>query len=388
MQRRPGVSAPVLQRFDQTCRPLPAFLAFLLAFGVPPLSSSGTSRADALPGAARGFAKDSYSETGSSDRSAHRRIGYDRFVATLDALGEGDLYVRKGRQGGRHRPDAGGLALTDAADRRKPVGGDKPPSLKKVKVNNRAPPRHQAAIGSLDLLEPDPAKRLAAAETMLKSRDRAHCSTRRGGTRKEDGSRDPRRHGAARAAALLASDRPEADQIAAIEQSRARGGRKTPWRSCSLHSSPPTCEPIRKAAEPASPRSSQPRDVGRGPERLVRTVARLGAAPRRDRPRHHLRRDGRHQHGARRDGDARRLHDVRGAGDDPHNCARAVRLVAGDRHPARLPRLRYCGIRHRALGDPLALRTAARDAACHLGAFAHSAAGHPDHLRREQPAGR
>ena len=51
-----------------------------------------------------------------------------------------------------------------------------------------------------------------------------------------------------------------------------------------------------------------------GPEHLVRHFAGLGAAARGDRPCHHLRRHGRHQHGAWRDGDARRLHDLRRAG--------------------------------------------------------------------------
>jgi urea ABC transporter urea binding protein len=49
-------------------------------------------------------------------------------------------------------------------------------------------------------------------------------------------------------------------------------------------------------------------------------VARLGAAARRHRAGHHLRRDGRHQHGPWRDGDARRLHDLRGAGGHPQSA--------------------------------------------------------------------
>ena len=54
-----------------------------------------------------------------------------------------------------------------------------------------------------------------------------------------------------------------------------------------------------------------------GAERLVRHLARLGAAAGRHRARHHLRHHGRDQHGAWRDGDARRLHDLRRPGDHP-----------------------------------------------------------------------
>ena len=49
---------------------------------------------------------------------------------------------------------------------------------------------------------------------------------------------------------------------------------------------------------------------------VLRPEPRLGARAGRDRPRHHLRRHGRHQHGARRADDARRLHDLRGADAD------------------------------------------------------------------------
>ena len=57
--------------------------------------------------------------------------------------------------------------------------------------------------------------------------------------------------------------------------------------------------------------------LGWSAERMVRTIARLGSSARRHRPRHHLRRDGRDQHGARRNGHARRLHHFRGPGGDP-----------------------------------------------------------------------
>ena len=60
----------------------------------------------------------------------------------------------------------------------------------------------------------------------------------------------------------------------------------------------------------------------------------LGPAARRHRPRHHLRRHGRDQHGPWRDGHARRLCHLRRAGRDPRAQSGIVRLFARDRHSA------------------------------------------------------
>ena len=80
--------------------------------------------------------------------------------------------------------------------------------------------------------------------------------------------------------------------------------------------------------------------VGHGAERLVRALARLGAAARRDRPCHHFRRHGRHQHGPWRDGDARRLCDLRDPGSGAQLLSRPARIFAGHRRAACLHRLR------------------------------------------------
>src|SRR5262249_42884162 len=128
--------------------------------------------------------------------------------------------------------------------------------------------------------------------------------------------------------------------------------------------------------------------VGRGAERLVRALARLGAAARRDRACHHVRSHGRHQHGARRDGDARGLYDVRGAGADPRQRSGAVRLFAGDRAAAGVPRHRRDRHPDRAHRHPLPLWPAARNPARHLGTLADPAAGGADRVRPHQPRGR
>ena len=100
------------------------------------------------------------------------------------------------------------------------------------------------------------------------------------------------------------------------------------------HARPMSLRPLRKAAEGIAARLALWNAVqnvwyGMSP--------RLRPAARRHRPRHHLRHDGRHQHGPWRDGDDRRLHDLRGAGGHPHPCAGPVRRLAVHRAAARLP---------------------------------------------------
>ena len=148
---------------------------------------------------------------------------------------------------------------------------------------------------------------------------------------------------------------------------------------------PPTCTP---PPWPPAPRFKSIGDLEYRAEPLVRALARLGAAARGNRPRHHLRRHGRHQHGARRDGDDRRLRHLRGAGADPHQKSGAVRLFAGDRAAARLHRLRRRRHPDRAHGDPLPLRPAAGDAARHLGPVADPATGGALDVRADQQGSR
>ena len=128
----------------------------------------------------------------------------------------------------------------------------------------------------------------------------------------------------ARAAVVLyLDDASDADKIDAIGIIRQRGDQDALGLLGGL---PATASPaVAKAARRCRRLDrEQPRDLERAAKRLVRAFARLGSAARRHRPRHHLRRDGRHQHGARRNGDARRLHDLRRAGGDPRAAIPAL----------------------------------------------------------------
>ncbi|WP_448955030.1 urea ABC transporter permease subunit UrtB [Labrys neptuniae] len=88
--------------------------------------------------------------------------------AVLAALAEGRLSYDPA---GKLLFYASGSSLVEAATGRKAAFA--PPSLKKVKVNNRIRRAVEAAQGALNLMATDPARRRTAAEAVFKSRDAA-----------------------------------------------------------------------------------------------------------------------------------------------------------------------------------------------------------------------
>ena len=97
-------------------------------------------------------------------------------------------------------------------------------SLKKVRLNNAVRSALQAALGSLTLMSPDPVKRLAAADSVFKSRDPASLETVEAALAKETDARVKTAFLRARAA-ILATDAstPEAVRLEAIELIKSRG---------------------------------------------------------------------------------------------------------------------------------------------------------------------
>ncbi len=133
---------------------------------------------------------------------------------------------------------------------------------------------------------------------------------------------------------------------------------------------------------------SHPADLEPRAERLLRHQPGFRAAAGGGRPGDHLRRHGRHQHGARRDGDDRCLRDVRRPATDACLSAVAVRHQPADRRADGVPCLGRRRRRGGAQPDPLAVWPAAGDAAGDLGPFAGAAAGRPVAVWRQQPGRR
>jgi hypothetical protein len=327
-------------------------------------------------------------EGGFSDRSAIiaqlAATGDTRLVPVLEALGAGELnVVAETGQVVFVRPAGGNVAITDALTG-EDAGEVASGAVDRIRVNNSVRRAVRTAIGQLTLLSPNANTRLSAARAMFQAADPDNLPLLDEAiAQEEDASvlqgharRPGRRHPAHRCLGR------------GFRRSR-RHHRRARRPPCARH---PQCAAGERAGRDAADHpvghrgDREPSAPARcRPERLVRHLARLRAAARRHRPRHHLRRHGRHQHGAWRDGDDRRLHDLRGAEHHPRLRARTVRLVAGIALPLAFL-VTGCRHRHRARRHPLALRPPAGNAARHLGPVADHPAGRAHHLRRRPTA--
>ena len=145
--------------------------------------------------------------------------GAPNAAAILAALGDNRLFVDPGAHQLLYKTPAGDLF--DARTNEKI--GSAPSSLKKVRVNNALRAQVEAAIGSLTLVNPDPAKRIEAAEAVFKSRDAKALPAIDAALAKETDAR-------ARAALLQArgaivvgdNSAPVADRLAAVEALKVR----------------------------------------------------------------------------------------------------------------------------------------------------------------------
>ncbi|MCC6779848.1 MAG: urea ABC transporter permease subunit UrtB [Hyphomicrobiales bacterium] len=111
--------------------------------------------------------------------------------------------------------------LVDAATGQ-PVSAGAPSDLAQVRINNRLRRAIEAALGGLTLMAPDPAKRLEAAQAVLKSKDANALPTLDQAIAKESDPRVKRALTDARAAVVLylatSSDTDKLDAIAVIRQ--------------------------------------------------------------------------------------------------------------------------------------------------------------------------
>ncbi len=146
-------------------------------------------------------------------------------VPALEALAAGNLYVRKADGVVFIGAKAGsGFTLTDPVTG-ETVGEATSGELEKIKVNNRLRRAIRAALGTLTLMSPDAEVRRAAADSIFKSGDPEQIELLDAAIAAE---RDPsiaKLMQEARAAAVLKSDLPEEDKLAAIQVLTQRGGK-------------------------------------------------------------------------------------------------------------------------------------------------------------------
>ena len=112
------------------------------------------------------FNADSFSETEAAIGEI-AASGSPSAPAVLQALGSAKLYVDPASQAVYFKDAANGLFEASTG---KPLASA-PATLTTVRVNNRLRRAIEAALGSLTLLSPDPAKRLAAARSIVSSKD-------------------------------------------------------------------------------------------------------------------------------------------------------------------------------------------------------------------------
>jgi urea transport system permease protein len=208
--------------------------ALLFAF-ILTLSGASAHAADLKEALAR-FTADDFSET-ATGISEVAETGDPRAATIIEALQNGRLVFS---------PERKTVFYKDASDRLidaatgQPVAGEAPTGLETVRINNRLRRAIDAALGGMTLLAADPAKRLAAAQAVFKSREAAALPALETAIGKETDERIKRALAEARAAVLLHSDdASEADRLSAIAIIRSRGGQDAIAALSGLSSSMP-----------------------------------------------------------------------------------------------------------------------------------------------------
>ena len=184
-------------------------IALVFALG---LLVAGTLNADAqsYEAALAGFTKDSFNDTDAAI-GAVAASGNPLAVQVVEALQDGRLVFGDGKVFIRDKAGA----ILDAATG-KPAA-DAPANLKPVRLNNRLRRSVEAALGSLTLMSPDPARRLEAAQAVFKSRDANALPTLDAALGKETDARVKRTLTEARAAVILfQANAAENDKVAAV----------------------------------------------------------------------------------------------------------------------------------------------------------------------------
>ncbi len=313
-------------RFCRAC-----LVALILALGLA--LAQGTAHADALDDALAHFTAGDFDET-DTGICAVASSGSPRAEAILQALQNGQLMFSAEKKAVYIQDDDN--KLFDAATGQA-VPGDPPADIDTVGINNRlrgddrrGPRRPDAVVArSRQAL-----RRRTGGIQIAPGQHPADCWTRPSPS--ETDSRTKRALEEARAAIILnGGSATDADKLAAIAVIRDRGDQDALGdylRSPSECISRCRASCRRKRFRPIQTRLAA---WSMRAKRLVRPFARFGPAARRDRARHHIRRDGRDQYGPRRNGDDRRLRHLRRAGHNSRPLSGACSTIRS-RSPFRL----------------------------------------------------
>ena len=189
------------------------------------------------------FAGDSYSATAQAI-DALAASGDERTLDIITALKDGKLYFT---------PDGKAYIKADTGTLDAATGeavASEPANAKKVRVNNRIRNAIAAALGALELMSADPARRIASADAVFKSRDASALPALEKAIAAEKDPEVKRVQLQARAAVILAMpDASQADMLDAVAVIRDRGDQDALGLLASLPATAP--KPVRAAADKA-----------------------------------------------------------------------------------------------------------------------------------------
>ena len=219
-------ASPHPTRLGRATRFMPAFIALLLTVFLSAtalVQPAGAQTADLRP------LVDALGAGGFGDTemqvAALAATGDPAVAPVLEALGDGNLYIRKSDRTVVIATKSGPVyALVDPLTGEK-AGEEPSGGLDKIKVNNRLRRAIRKALGSLTLMSPDPAIRRAAAAAVFQSGDPEAIELIEAAIAGEKDPRIAKLMREARAAAVIKSDRPDAEKIEAIEVITDRSGR-------------------------------------------------------------------------------------------------------------------------------------------------------------------
>jgi urea transport system permease protein len=184
------------------------------------LLSSGAARADALDDTLAKFLADKFPQTEAAVSELATEAP-SQASGILDALGDNRLLIDPADHLVAYKTAAGAIlnAKTGA-----PVEGVDAAAFKKVRVNNALRSAIQGAMGSLTLANPDPEKRLAAAEDVFRTHDAKALPALQAQLAKESDARVAAALKLAQASIFATSDTTStADRLSAIATLKERG---------------------------------------------------------------------------------------------------------------------------------------------------------------------
>ena len=192
-------------------------IAFLFCcFG----AAASAARADALDDTLALFLEDKFPQT----EKAIGQIalsGAPTGTQILEALADNRLFIDKSSNTIVFKNAGGDIFSAKTGEKATNINAG---ALKKVRVNNALRSAIDAAMGSMTLASPDPAKRIAGADAVFKSHDPKDLQAVDAALAREKDAHAAQALAQARAAILVASpDAPEADRLAAVALLKDRG---------------------------------------------------------------------------------------------------------------------------------------------------------------------